>query len=359
MDPLAERIFPTPPPRDGNIVRTGFVGGWEAQLRGTGRMTAFTTDHLLRFSAALDDVGLALVFMQRHRLELGLKLLLERADATEKAIKAGHDLAKLDSACGEALGGGPRADEWRRFGEKHGSLIALIDEVDRGSDVFRYPVGRDRRPLRRPALIDLAELERGTAAFHDSVLELVDLLARDEGLEIPSAENHLAIVELQAAIRAILTSRVLIETMDRAMSGLSGELPFGPRQRPDPKTAEILSSREEHFAIADALLVPLRRSLELIGGGQAEEIEPAALPSPPRGSVGHPLAVKERLEEHMDWVAQISGGTVGELGRALSAVYHRSEHWPGIASRQLHEDLGGFLTRIHPALVEHATGQEA
>lgn len=356
MNSPAERIFPPPPARDGHIVRTQFVGSWEAQFRGTGRLTAFITDHLLRFSAALDDAGLSLVYMQRHRLELGLKLLLERSGAAGDAIAAGHDLAKLQAVCETVIGSGTHAERWKQFRAEHDPLIQLISEVDRQSIVFRYPVGRDQRPLTRPPLIDLEELERATSSFHASVDSLVDHFAREEGLEIDAEEQMAAAEELEAAIRAIRTSRAVINAMDNAVAELHDQVRIGPKMADpvDAKTAEVLSSREEHFARADALLVPLTRSLELIRGRPEAEIEPDPLPQPPRGSLRHPLEIKKQLDETIEWVAKVVGESVGELGRALRAVYERSEYWPGIAARQLHEDLGGFLTRIHPALVEHA-----
>lgn len=55
---LRDDIFPPGPPRDGNIIPTQFVGTWESQLLGLGRLTAFLTERLLKESFAVDDMAL-------------------------------------------------------------------------------------------------------------------------------------------------------------------------------------------------------------------------------------------------------------------------------------------------------------
>lgn len=79
---LEDLIFPSGDPRDGYILRLELVGSWESQFLGLGRLTAFLTPRLLAEAHAVDDMGLNVVFLQRHRVEIGLKLILERAQAT-------------------------------------------------------------------------------------------------------------------------------------------------------------------------------------------------------------------------------------------------------------------------------------
>jgi hypothetical protein len=318
-------------------------------------MTAFVTDYLLRFSAALDDVGLNVVYLQRHHLELGLKLTLERAGSAEEAIAAGHDLDWLLRACDAAIGSGKHAAAWQTFVESNGPLIRLMDEVDPQSFVFRYPVDKSRQQVARPPLIDLRELERATSSFHRSVESLVDLFARDEGLDIPDEEQEIAATEIEAAIKAIKSSRATVKAMDDAVKGLHGQIRILPDRGPDAKGAEAIAGREEQLAVADALVPPLTRALEMIrGSDRLDPIEPNPPPEPPAGPLRNPLEIKQRLDEYIPWVAKLVGESTGELGRALRAVHKRTETWPGLASRQLHRDTGRFLTRIHPALVEHA-----
>jgi hypothetical protein len=357
MNSLRDQIFPSPPPRDGFVVRTEFVGSWEAQFAGVGRLTAFVTDYLLRFSAALDDVGLSVVYLQRHHLELGLKLLLERAGATQEAIDAGHDLGKLLAACEEEIGSGKHADALGEFVNRHGELLRLMDEVDPQSFVFRYPVDRSRQRVSRPPLVDLRELEVASSSFHRAVDSLVDLFARDEPLSVAPEERAVAEAELEAAIKAIKLSRATIDAMDSAVRNLHDQIRVLPDKGPDARAAEAIAGREEQFAVADALITPLARALELISGSQVQihEIEPDPLPEPPGGPVEHPIQIKQRLDEYIPWVAKLAGGSTRKLGQALRAVFERSEHWPGLASRQLHDDVGRVLARIHPALVEQAT----
>ncbi len=123
---LRDRIFPLGPPVDGNIIRTEFVGTWESQLLGLGRLTKFLTDRLLSESFGVDDMALYVMFLQRHRVEVGLKLVLERAQGT---IPGTH---KLQPLMGSAKGA-----------VKSVGLVAPWDRFE-GAQAVHRPGGRDR-----------------------------------------------------------------------------------------------------------------------------------------------------------------------------------------------------------------------
>jgi hypothetical protein len=206
---LRARIFPSWPPRDGLLMRTARVGSWESQFVGAGRLTAFVSDHLLRFGAALDDIGLGLVFLQHHRVELGLKLALERAGVAD--IPNDHRIGVLVGQCERAMESAGLVEDWQRFEADHGAFLELLNEVDSRSFVFRYPVDTRGEAVSRPPLVDLVELEAEDARFHRSVERLVDLMACRESLRLTMPEAVAASSEIADAIRAINTAHAAVE----------------------------------------------------------------------------------------------------------------------------------------------------
>jgi hypothetical protein len=161
---LRDDIFPTGTPRDGNIIRTKWVGTWESQLLGIGRTTAFLTDRMLVESFAVDDMALDVIFFQRHRVEVALKLILERAGAP---ITPTHDLDKLRDACEAATKNAGMDPEWRAFANKQDEYIQLVGGIDPGAATFRYPVSRcsySTEPTNRPHSSGVSGSASGTHA---------------------------------------------------------------------------------------------------------------------------------------------------------------------------------------------------
>jgi hypothetical protein len=118
---LRERLFPVDPPTPHVLMKTAFVGTWEAKFRGLGRLTGFLDDTLPRFSAADDDLGLGVVFLHRHHVEIGLKLLLERVGAR---LETSHRLRGLVEACATAFAERGWAAEWERLSTSSASTSA-------------------------------------------------------------------------------------------------------------------------------------------------------------------------------------------------------------------------------------------
>jgi hypothetical protein len=143
---LRDQIFPQGPPRDAHIVRTAFVGSWESQFRGLGRLTAFLSEYLLRFNAAVDDIALNVIFLQRHRIEVGLKLLLERANAEVPAI---HDIDNLAQRCVAGLRAAGHEALGKSFWSGQQEFIGLMHKIDPGSFDYRYPVDTKNQPVTR------------------------------------------------------------------------------------------------------------------------------------------------------------------------------------------------------------------
>lgn len=158
---LSARVFPEGPARDGNILRLEFVESWESQLIGLGRLTAFLTPGLLHRSHAVDDIGLNVIFMQRHRVEVGLKLLLERSEA--KPVRT-HKIRDIHEACGRAMTAKGLSSEWDGFVAAQSDYIHLMHKIDSGAATYRYPVNTNSQPWQRPRFVDLEELEAAGAS---------------------------------------------------------------------------------------------------------------------------------------------------------------------------------------------------
>jgi HEPN domain-containing protein len=137
-------------------MQTEWSAGWDNAPAGFSYAAEHLTEHAQEFGAILDQVGVPLFFLQRHRVELALKSLLATVGAD---VPPTHDLKTLWKKCEETLR--PMDDKaWRTFETDHLNFIDLLDEVDPGSFAFRYPVDRQGDPIERPQFIDLGILHK-------------------------------------------------------------------------------------------------------------------------------------------------------------------------------------------------------
>jgi hypothetical protein len=104
-----------------------------------------------RTSGAIDQAGVAIFFVQRHRIELTLK---GRPDELGSPDVNSHDL-KVPLQKIKAFVQPEDPAQWLEFDEQHGELVRAVAEVDKGSIVFRYPVGNDKQLVERPDYVDL------------------------------------------------------------------------------------------------------------------------------------------------------------------------------------------------------------
>jgi hypothetical protein len=152
---LADEIFPTD--RHPDLVQTEWSKGWGYQSIGFGEAARFLTEHRASFHASLDSVGLAVFYLQRHRVELALKEFLVAHRVELKKITSQHSLLALWRACEQTLASD--SDGWGYLEAEGMDLVMLLDEHDRRSDTYRYPVDRDGVEHTRAPYIDLAALE--------------------------------------------------------------------------------------------------------------------------------------------------------------------------------------------------------
>ena len=349
---LNARIFPPGPPHDGLIARTEFVGSWESQFRGLGRLTAFLTEYLFRFSAAVDDIALNVVFLQRHRVEVGLKLVLERSYAE---VPITHDISALALRALDAVGATTHSQLVAKLSEAN-ELIKLMDNADPKSMAYRYPVDTENQPATRAPYVDLRELETAGARFEVLVLEIVDALAIAEPVPVEDNDVMPTIEDAAAAIRAVRTVVALTEKFYTVMENDRDEMARvtgrASLREPTAKTAEARAAADEQFELLATLEKPLlgvvQRLMPRLATAEAvlPSLDPAELADPPRFQIASLPAIAQHLHQRMEWVAQETATHLVELKRALAVMEKRTATWPSPADRQLNADLGRFLSRL-------------
>lgn len=352
---LEDRIFPPGPPRDGHIARTALVGSWESQFIGIGRLTSFVSSRLLDQSHAVDDLSLSVMYLQRHRVEVGLKLLLERAG---EQIPLRHDIKILLDACADACTTVGLSDAWRTFAVSQQDYIGLMHGADPSSTAFRYPVGTSRRASYRRELIDIEELEKAGGRFEGSLLVLVRGLAWLEPLPIGVDQHEVVATELRELIR---TCRDVVRTRQRLMNRLRAEndRAFWRSRRRRREGAEDWAAAaldDVTTALADraeSMLERLASTGEPTSPPSAETMSRSDIPrldlSRPQASWPAQIRAQER------WMVDEQMASMRPLMRAVAAVQRRSVGWSTPAARQLHLDVARFNARLSRAEAEKSS----
>jgi hypothetical protein len=173
---LADEIFPTE--RHPDFVQTEWAEGWGFTSIGFEEAARVLTEHRSELGAGIDQVGLVVVFLQRHRVELALKKLLDARKADLRTIKSPHSLPALWALCAKTLG--MDSDEWRFIDGAGAELVALLDERDQTSHTYRYPVDRDGRRRQRPPFIDLVALDKHVGNLVWAIRSFLDYAAEGE-----------------------------------------------------------------------------------------------------------------------------------------------------------------------------------
>lgn len=167
-----------PDERSTEYVQTEWCEDWEDIAAGFGYAAEHVTRHRRDFHQSIDQAGTAVFFLQRHRVELLLKALLDAADMPpEEVAGIGHSLTKLWEACGAKLGENRYwKREWERFAEEHHELIMALHKADESSFSFRYPIDRKGQRVSRPPFINLDVLNRHVEEFDFAVQDFTDEL---------------------------------------------------------------------------------------------------------------------------------------------------------------------------------------
>lgn len=185
---LADEIFPSE--RHPDFVQTEWAEGWGYTSIGFEEAARVLTEHRAELGAAIDQVGLVVFFLQRHRVELALKELLDARKADLRTIKSPHSLPALWHVCAETLG--RDSDEWQFIDGAGTELVTLLDESDQSSHTYRYPVDRDGKRHQRPPFIDLAALDKHVSNLVWAIRSFLDYAAEGDQAQAYHAgiENH-------------------------------------------------------------------------------------------------------------------------------------------------------------------------
>ena len=132
---LADEIFPRPARRPrANTMGRGWTDsdGWTSSSVAFGDAARFLTENRAKFGASIDQVGLVVFFLQRHRVELAMKeLLVDRGVEFDEIKRAGHSLEALWNACAVAVGASSK--EWKELDACGRELVTLIHKHDPSS----------------------------------------------------------------------------------------------------------------------------------------------------------------------------------------------------------------------------------
>lgn len=343
---LRSQIFPPGPPADGNIIRTEWVGTWESQLRGLGRLTTFLTDRLLSESFAVDDMALYVVFLQRHRVEVGLKLILERAQAS--AIPGTHKLQPLVGAAKGAVMAAGLIAPWDRFEQAQDEYIGLVDEIDEGAATFRYPVDRNQQPWPRESYVDLPAFEQAGATFQEDVLGLVDALAQLEPLPVTATDAEPAareLRELASACRQMVTvTEHLIGGVQAQSRRFAGRAPLSATTEFATRASDAVTETSREVADrADRMRARIENAYGVTL--EPESPMPPLPPVPQLGLVRTPADTNAQLQEMMRLVAVTTAAWLRRLMAAMDAVDTRSASWTAPYARQLHAEVARLRSR--------------
>jgi len=301
-------------------------------------------------------MGVNVVFLQRHRVEVGLKLILERASADPVGK---HSIVALWERSAEACAAAGALSGWEAFDRAQKEFAELLDRVDPGAATFRYPVDKKNQPWKR-GQVDLVKLEEAGAAFQRDLLGLVRDLAAAEPLQISEDEAAGAAEERRALVdccrKAMRTSREIAEQFRQQAEALASRMPDSRRRMRD-------LGREgfpELEAVAEATEPLVTRTQDLLDRVLATyEIELAAMPpvepigpAPRPNLFDAPTRLKETQEAQIKWVVDNFVRDLRPLGDAVNSVCRRSESWQTPAARQIHLDATRFRSRLlrsHPS----------
>lgn len=169
---LFDDIFPSAPSEA--FVQTQWSRGWAGQVAAFGDAADYLTENRRQLGSLIDFVGLAILYMQRHRVEVAMKAMLKWAGADAMTLR-GHNLLTLWQKV--ELEFRPRdLATWKSFDDDHRELVEVLHRADPDSITGRYPDDNQGNELPRPAFIDLDVLQKHADSFATDALAYGDYL---------------------------------------------------------------------------------------------------------------------------------------------------------------------------------------
>lgn len=321
------------------------MGTWESQLLGIGRLTQILSARLLAESFAVDDVALYVIFLQRHRVEVGLKLILERANAVRPNT---HKLVPLLNQVKAALTASGMGARWTAFDTAVGEYVRLVDQIDEGAATFRYPVDTKQQPWARENFVDLVEFEKAGANIQDAVLALVEDLAALEPLPIDAKDA----IDVASELRdlAVMCRRMnavndaIFDQMKQNFARLGRGQQSGMSDPAMRASLDVRQNAEEIADRADRMRLRVERDFNVALPPLPPE---RPLPTiPPFTFSFSPTQVNEQLKAMMEGVAKAMMDWMKPIRDAVDAVCARSADWSTPYARQLRDEVGRMRSRL-------------
>jgi hypothetical protein len=167
-----EEIFPSE--QKEAYVQTQWARGWAYGVIGFGYAARMLTEQRARMHANVDQIGLAVFYLQRHRVELVIKqALVDLGAEPAEVAKLGHNLNRLWKRL-ESVVRANGDDHWQSLQDDHGEFLSAMHGADEGSFSYRYPIDKSGEESRRADFIDLDALERHAESFESGVQGYTD-----------------------------------------------------------------------------------------------------------------------------------------------------------------------------------------
>lgn len=359
QDPHAEslhdRIFPSGDPRDGRIFRLDYVQTWESQFLGLGRTVRVLTQDVLTRNHAADDIGLSLVFLQRHRIEVGLKLVLER---TAAPVAKSHKLSLLISRAGASCASAGLRTEWENFRTDQAEYIALMERADEDAATYRYPVDTKGVPWARASLVDVDVLAEAGKRFESALLTLVHTAEKLEPVPpTPDADATLRTLStLSAACRAgAVRSAQTLDAFRKERQRWGGKI------RAEEEQADAMVANRAVQEVSTALAVRVDRMVSRLSSATGITANstpiPPAPPMPCLNPLLGPASLRAQTEAQMRWVVDSMIVWMRPMARAVRVAEQMTLDWDRPSARQLHLDIVRFRSRLGAA-APHVTWPE-
>jgi hypothetical protein len=163
----ADDIFPKRQHPD--FVQTQWAEGWGYSVIGFGSAARMLTEQRAKMHASVDQIGLAVFYLQRHRVELVMKqALVDLGEDGSDVAKLGHNLHVIWQALGKVVTAvDPK--HWADLDGRFRDFVLAIHAADKGSFAYRYPVDTKGVENKRENYINLDELERHAEDFEGGV----------------------------------------------------------------------------------------------------------------------------------------------------------------------------------------------
>lgn len=171
---MSDDIFPSKQHPD--FVQTQWAEGWGYAVTGFGSAARMLTELRETMHGSVDQIGLAVFYLQRHRVELVLKqALVDLGQDPVVIAKMSHNLHDVWRKLGDVVSAVDQA-HWLDLDGRYGDFVSTIHKADEKSFSYRYPIDRKGGEAKRKPYINLEALECYAEDFETGIQGYTDWL---------------------------------------------------------------------------------------------------------------------------------------------------------------------------------------